>query len=111
MADLARCPLCNSEAAEIDRGLFDGVGFDCRFHGRFRVSGTGSCSEEGAHPRQWEHAVMLATACFGARLASAMAATLQAIAPAFMVPSDQVLRCLKSVKGTLAQLRSQKEKA
>ena len=28
-----------SEAAEIDR-LFDGVGFDCRFHGRFRVSGT-----------------------------------------------------------------------
>jgi hypothetical protein len=32
--------MCKSEAAEIDRGLFDGIGVDCRFHGRFRVSGT-----------------------------------------------------------------------
>jgi len=37
---VTRCPICKSEAAEIDRGLFNGVGFDCRFHGRYRVSGT-----------------------------------------------------------------------
>ena len=34
---MTRCPICNAEAAEIDRGLLDGVGFDCKFHGRFRV--------------------------------------------------------------------------
>jgi hypothetical protein len=31
---LVRCPICKAEAGEIDRGLFDGLGFDCRFHGR-----------------------------------------------------------------------------
>src|SRR2546423_1727135 len=35
---MTRCPICKSEAAEVDRELFDGVGFDCRVHGRFRVS-------------------------------------------------------------------------
>jgi hypothetical protein len=28
--NLTRCPICNSEAAEIDRGLFEGMGFDCK---------------------------------------------------------------------------------
>jgi len=36
---MTRCPICKSEAAEIDRGLFDGVGFDCRFHVRPSPSG------------------------------------------------------------------------
>ena len=35
---MIRCPICNSEAEEIDRDIFEGVGYDCKFHGRFRVS-------------------------------------------------------------------------
>jgi hypothetical protein len=31
MTATVRCPTCNSEAGEIDRGLFDGVGFDAGF--------------------------------------------------------------------------------
>ena len=62
MTDPVRCPICNSEAAEIDRGLFDGVGFDCRFHGRFRVSGTVLAQGTRGSRRQWEHALMLAKA-------------------------------------------------
>jgi hypothetical protein len=27
---VTRCPICKSEAAEIDPGPFNGVGFDCR---------------------------------------------------------------------------------
>ena len=59
---MTRCPICKSEAAEIDRGLFDGVGFDCRFHGRFRVSGTVLAQRKRRTRRQWEHALMLAKA-------------------------------------------------
>ena len=31
---MTRCPICKSEAAEIDRGLFDGIGVDCRFQNK-----------------------------------------------------------------------------
>jgi len=62
MTAAVRCPICKSEAAEIDRGLFDGVGFDCKFHGRFRVSGTVLAQRKGCTRRQWEHALMLARA-------------------------------------------------
>ena len=62
MTAAVRCPICNSEATEIDRGLFDGVGFDCKFHGRFRVSGTVLAQRKGRTRRQWEHALMLARA-------------------------------------------------
>jgi hypothetical protein len=51
-----------SEAAEIDRGLFDGAGFDCKFHGRFRVSRTVLAQRKKHTRRQWEHALMLARA-------------------------------------------------
>jgi hypothetical protein len=59
---MTRCPICSSEAEEIDRGLFDGVGFDCKFHGRFRVSGTVLVERKKRTSRQWEHALMLARA-------------------------------------------------
>ena len=62
MAAPFRCPVCNSEAAEIDRGLLDSVGFDCKFHGRFRVSGTLLAPRKARTRRQWEHALMLARA-------------------------------------------------
>ena len=59
---VTRCPICNSEATEIDRGLFEGMGFDCKFHGRFRVSGTVLAQRKERTRRQWEHALMLAKA-------------------------------------------------
>ena len=59
---MTRCPICNAEAAEIDRGLLDGIRVDCRFHGRFRVSGTVLAQRKGRTRRQWEHALMLAKA-------------------------------------------------
>ena len=59
---MTRCPICNSEATEIDRGLFEGMGFDCKFHGRFRVSGTVLAQRRGRTRKQWEHALMLAKA-------------------------------------------------
>ena len=59
---MTRCPICNSEATEIDRGLFEGMGFDCKFHGRFRVSGTVLAQRKERTRSQWEHALMLAKA-------------------------------------------------
>jgi hypothetical protein len=59
---LIRCPICNAEAEQIDRGLFDGLGFDCKFHGRFRVSGTVLAQRKTRSRRQWKHALMLAKA-------------------------------------------------
>ena len=61
-ATLVRCPICKAEAAEIDRGLFHGIGFDCKFHGRFRVSSTALAQAKKRTRRQWEHALMLAKA-------------------------------------------------
>jgi hypothetical protein len=59
---MTRCPICNAEAAEIDCGLLDGVGFDCKFHGRFRVSGILLAQQKKRTRRRWEHALMLARA-------------------------------------------------
>jgi len=43
---MTRCPICKSA------GPFDGVGFDCRFHGRFRVSGNVLTQRKGRTRRQ-----------------------------------------------------------
>ena len=59
---MTRCPICNSEAEEINRDIFEGVGYDCKFHGRFRVSGTVLAQRKRRTRRQWEHALMLAKA-------------------------------------------------
>ena len=59
---VTHCPICNAEAAEIDRGLFEGMGFDCKFHGRFRVSETVLAQRRRRTRKQWEHALMLAKA-------------------------------------------------
>ena len=59
---MAQCPICKSAAEEIDRGFFDGVGFDCRRHGRFRVTGTVIKLMESNEwtRRAWENALMVA---------------------------------------------------
>ena len=55
-------PDLQSAAEEIDRGFFDGVGFDCRRHGRFRVTGPViKLMESNEWTRQaWESALMVA---------------------------------------------------
>ena len=52
----------NQRAEEIDQGFFDGVGFDCRRHGRFRVTGTVIKLMESNEwtRRAWENALMVA---------------------------------------------------
>jgi hypothetical protein len=50
------------QASEIDRGLFDGAGYDCKFHGRFRVSRAVLAQGKKRTRRQWEHALMPAKA-------------------------------------------------
>jgi hypothetical protein len=55
MTTAARCPICNSEAAVIDRGLFDGIG--C-----FRVSGTVLAQGKGAHPQTQRSPALLRSA-------------------------------------------------
>ena len=61
---MVRCPICKAEAEEIGRGLLDGgsPGFDCKFHGRFRVSAIVLAHRKLRTRRQWEHALMLAKA-------------------------------------------------
>ena len=59
---MAQCPICKSAAEEIDRGFFDGVAFDCRQHGRFRVTGMVIKLMESNEwtRRAWENALMVA---------------------------------------------------
>jgi hypothetical protein len=59
---MPQCPICKSAAEEIDQRLFDGVGFDCRRHGRFRVTGTVIKLMESNEwtRRAWENALMVA---------------------------------------------------
>ena len=49
---MAQCPICKSEAEEIDLGLFDGAGFSCKRHGEFefRVADSVFKDFESAHP-------------------------------------------------------------
>jgi hypothetical protein len=54
---MPQCPICKSEAEEIDVGLFDGAGFSCKRHGEFRVADKESKERTR---RQWENALTLA---------------------------------------------------
>jgi hypothetical protein len=56
---MAICPICKSEATEIEPGSFDGKSFSCPNHGEFDV--TGSVLSVPAHmaagTEQWEAAL------------------------------------------------------
>src|ERR1700704_5656596 len=60
--EMVQCPICKSAAEEIDRGLFDSTGFDCKQHGRFRVADTVIRLMQSIKwkRRAWENALMLA---------------------------------------------------
>ena len=54
---MATCPVCKTEAEEIDPGTFDGVWFRCLKHREFGVSDTALITRRGAEPEQWERAL------------------------------------------------------
>ena len=57
---MPQCPICKSEAEEIDLGLFDGAGFSCKRHGEFRVAGSVFKEPRARTRQQWENALVLA---------------------------------------------------
>jgi hypothetical protein len=57
---MPQCPICKSEAEEIDLGLFDGAGFSCKRHGEFRVAGSVFKETRARTRQQWENALVLA---------------------------------------------------
>jgi hypothetical protein len=57
---MPQCPICKSEAEEIDLGLFDGTGFSCKRHGEFRVADSVFKESRARTRQQWENALTLA---------------------------------------------------
>jgi hypothetical protein len=58
---MATCPVCRSEAEEIEPGTFDGVWFRCLKHREFGVSDTALKTRKDAEPEQWERALKKAS--------------------------------------------------
>jgi hypothetical protein len=54
------CPICGSEAEEIDQGTFDGTAFRCKTHGEVEVTYDALFENRGASPEQWERAFQIA---------------------------------------------------
>jgi hypothetical protein len=54
---MATCPICKSEAEEIEGDIFDGVWFRCLKHREFGVSDTALKTRKDAEPEQWEGAL------------------------------------------------------
>jgi hypothetical protein len=63
------CPICKSDAEEIERGFFGGKTLRCPKHGEFEVSNTVLCVPDlmDADSDQWEAALKRAAARAGAR--------------------------------------------
>ena len=54
---MVTCPICKSEAEEIEGDTFDGVWFRCLKHREFGVSNTALKTRKNAEPEQWERAL------------------------------------------------------
>jgi hypothetical protein len=63
---MATCPVCRSEAEEIEGDTFDGVWFRCLKHREFGVSDTALKTRKDAEPEQWERALKKAIERAGA---------------------------------------------
>ena len=63
---MATCPVCKSEAEEIEPGTFDGVWFRCLKHREFGASDTALKTRKDAEPEQWERALKKAIERAGA---------------------------------------------
>ena len=51
------CPICKSEARELERGLFDGHALRCPVHGEIEFSDTVRATRLGEPRDAWECAV------------------------------------------------------
>jgi hypothetical protein len=58
--EMPQCPICKSEAEEIDLGLFDGAGFSCETHGEFKVAASVFAESKERTRLQWENALAMA---------------------------------------------------
>jgi hypothetical protein len=60
---MANCPICKTEAGQLDR-IGDAIGFDCPRHGKFKVASSvlAQASTKDASSEQWERALQKATA-------------------------------------------------
>ena len=58
---MTMCPICRSEAEQIDPGTFDGVWFRCLKHREFGVSDTALKTRKDADQEEWESALKKAT--------------------------------------------------
>ena len=58
---MTMCPICKSEAEQIDPGTFDGVWFRCLKHREFGVSDTALKTGKDADQEQWDNALKRAT--------------------------------------------------
>src|SRR5262245_2951190 len=63
---MATCPICKSEAEEIEGDTFDGVWFRCLKHREFGVSDTALKTRKNAEPEEWERALKKAIERAGA---------------------------------------------
>lgn len=58
---MVTCPICKAEVLALDK-IDSSDGFDCRAHGRFRVSSTVVATKKNATRQQWEAALANARA-------------------------------------------------
>ena len=63
---MATCPICKSEAQEIELGFLDGKTFRCTKHDDFDVSDTALTTRMNAGSDEWEAALKKATSRAGA---------------------------------------------
>jgi hypothetical protein len=54
---MVTCPICKSEAEELERGSFEGVWLRCLKHREFGVSDTALKTRMNAEPEEWERAL------------------------------------------------------
>src|SRR5262245_42138250 len=54
---MVTCPICKSEANEIEGDAFDGAWFRCLKHREFGVSDTALKTRKNAEPEEWERAL------------------------------------------------------
>jgi hypothetical protein len=53
---MTNCPICGAEAGELDR-TGDAQGYDCARHGKFKVAGSVSSTEQVGNRAAWERAL------------------------------------------------------
>ena len=59
---MQKCPVCQAEAEQVERGFIDGYAVKCPTHGWFEVSDTVRATRESEPREAWERALTNARA-------------------------------------------------